>query len=55
MAFSEEVLQILACPVCSGKSKMCEVEGGLFCPACQRKFPVRDGIPVLLAHEGRQA
>jgi uncharacterized protein YbaR (Trm112 family) len=51
MAFSEEVLQRLACPVCGGK--MSEVEGGLFCPACQREFPVQDGIPVLLVGAGR--
>jgi uncharacterized protein YbaR (Trm112 family) len=51
MAFLEEVLQLLACPVCGGK--MSEVEGGLFCPACQREFPVVDGIPVLLAGAGQ--
>ena len=42
----EELLQLLACPACHGE--LSEVEGGLVCPTCALRFPICDGIPVLL-------
>jgi uncharacterized protein len=53
MALSEEVLQLLACPVCRGG--MSEVHGYLVCPACKLKFPILDGIPVLLLDAAKEA
>ncbi len=46
---SKELLDILVCPVC--KEKVEEVEGGLLCGRCGRKYPVKDGIPVMLVEE----
>jgi uncharacterized protein len=46
MALSDQVLSLLACPACHGE--LDEAEGDLVCPACQLRFPVQDGIPVLL-------
>lgn len=46
MPLSDEVLRMLACPGCKGPLR--EVDGGLLCTTCGLKFPVRDGIPVLL-------
>lgn len=53
MALSDEVLQLLACPACRGALR--EQQGHLVCPACQLKFPVRDGIPVLLLDPAQDA
>jgi uncharacterized protein YbaR (Trm112 family) len=52
MALPDEILRLLACPGCRGKL----VENGsyLLCPSCALKFPVRDGIPVLLLGEAEK-
>jgi uncharacterized protein YbaR (Trm112 family) len=53
MPLSQEILQILACPGCNGA--LSEVDGYLLCPSCSLKFPVQDGIPVLLLSEAEKA
>ena len=51
---SKELLDILACPVC--KSGLSETESGkLRCESCRRVYPIRDGIPILLADEAEMA
>lgn len=45
---SEDLLNILACPVCKGALEVRDNERALFCPACEREYAVLDGIPVLL-------
>lgn len=44
-----EFLKRLACPEC--KVVLRPEEGKLVCTRCGRRFPVRDGIPVLLLEE----
>ena len=45
----KELLKILACPAC--KSSV-ELKGNKICCAgCKRKYPVKDGIPVMLVEE----
>lgn len=46
-----KLLEILVCPQCKGK--LTQVEGGLglLCHHCQLKYPVREGIPVMLVEE----
>lgn len=46
-----ELLEILVCPV--DKAELREIEAGnkLECSACGRRYPVRDGIPVMLQDE----
>ena len=46
---SDELLEILACPVCRVGVKL--DEDRLLCEACGRKFPIVDGIPVMLVEE----
>lgn len=48
----KQLLDILACPRC--KSSVEEADDGkaLLCKRCQVKYPVRDGIPVMLVDEG---
>ena len=44
--------EILRCPACHGELADATDRDGLaelVCPGCQLAYPVRDGIPVLLA------
>ncbi len=50
---SQELLDILACPAC--KTKVVLEEEMLVCHACGRKYPIRDGIPIMLIEEGDKA
>ena len=45
------LLSILACPAC--QSDVEERDGKIVCQnaACAKKYPVRDGIPVMLVDE----
>lgn len=44
-----KLLEILACPVCKTEVKL---EGDrLICIQCGRRFPIREGIPVMLVEE----
>jgi uncharacterized protein YbaR (Trm112 family) len=52
MVLSEGLVQLLACPCCKGE--LSEVEGYLLCHPCRLKFPVRDGIPVLIPGEAEK-
>jgi uncharacterized protein YbaR (Trm112 family) len=46
-AISTEMLAMLACPVCHGG--LVSESNEIRCTQCQRRYPVEDGIPVLLA------
>ena len=49
---SETLLKILACPACLGKIEHLETEEKLVCQGeCNRRYPIRDGIPVMLIDE----
>ncbi|HVB97497.1 MAG TPA: Trm112 family protein [Chloroflexota bacterium] len=47
---SQELLEILVCPAC--KTKVVQDEEMLVCSGCGRRYPIRDGIPVMLIEEG---
>ena len=49
MPVDKELLEILACPV--EKAPLREESDRLVCTACGRRYPVRDGIPVMLVEE----
>ena len=49
MSVDKELLEILACPV--DKAPLREESDRLVCTACGRRYPVRDGIPVMLVDE----
>lgn len=50
----EKLLEILACPVCK-KSVQYEKENEkLACEHCGLKYPVKDGIPVMLESEAEK-
>jgi len=53
MAVSQELLEMLVCPVCKTPVKMTPDEKGLRCAKCHRVYPVRDDIPIMLVDEAR--
>lgn len=48
---SQELLDILACPACKGGITPFEEGQYLICRQCRLKYPVRNGIPVMLVDE----
>ena len=46
-------LDILVCPVCKSKVELLPDESGLKCVSCRRIYPIRDGIPGMLAEEAK--
>lgn len=54
MAILQEVLDILACPNCKGELKLLADDAGLLCQTCRLRFPIRDGIPVMLVDEAEK-
>jgi len=53
MAISQELLEILVCPVCKTPVKLTPDNSGLKCQTCRRIYPVRDDIPVMLPEEAK--
>ena len=55
MIIDQELLKILACPVCRGQVNALPLEAGvpegLCCEACAVVYPIRDDIPVMLKEE----
>jgi uncharacterized protein YbaR (Trm112 family) len=52
---SDELLEILRCPACVRESDgLLDYikESWLVCQDCDRKYPIRDDIPVMLIDEG---
>ncbi len=47
----QDLLQILACPVCKGGLIENEEGSSLRCQPCSRDYPVVEGIPVLLSEQ----
>lgn len=48
---SQDLLNILACPVCKGGLSPNDAAQTLRCHTCRLDFPVREGIPVMLVEE----
>jgi len=47
----EELLEILACPVCKTPVHLDDSGEWILCESCGRRYPIRDGIPVMLVEE----
>lgn len=48
------LLEIVACPVCKGKVVLDNDKQELICKFDRLAYPIKDGIPVMLAVEARQ-
>jgi uncharacterized protein YbaR (Trm112 family) len=51
MAISQDLLEILACPICKARVELTPDGNGLKCVECKRVYPIRDDIPVMLIDE----
>ena len=51
MALDRLLLDILACPEDKGPLLYFEDEDGLYNPRLNRRYPIRNGIPVMLLDE----
>ncbi len=47
----KELLDILACPACKADVELRQDK--IVCLKCGRKYPIRDGIPVMLIDEAQ--
>ncbi len=55
MALDEKLLEIMACPNCRGDVEYLEAESVIACRGeCGYRYPVRDGIPVMLIDEAEK-
>jgi len=45
----KELLDILACPACKTEIKL--ENDKIVCAKCNRRYPIKDGIPVMLIDE----
>lgn len=53
MTVNRDLLNIIACPVCKNALERDPGEEALICPVCAVRYPVRDGIPLLLAEQAK--
>jgi uncharacterized protein YbaR (Trm112 family) len=53
MAISQELLDILVCPLCKAPVKLMADGQGLKCAQCRRVYPIKDDIPVMLVDEAK--
>lgn len=53
MPIDPQLLAILACPV--DHMPVTDQETHLVCSSCGRRYPIRDGIPVMLVEEAEPA
>ena len=51
MSISQDLLEMLVCPLCKVPVKLLDDATGLKCGQCRRVYPVRDDIPVMLPEE----
>ncbi len=51
MPLAPQLLDILVCPKCKGPLEYRETEDALICSRDKLRYPVRDGIPIMLIDE----
>ena len=54
MAISPDLVAILVCPQCKGPLLLEHAETSLACHVCRLRYPVREGIPVMLVDEAEK-
>ena len=48
----KDLLEILACPACKGDVEQRDEK--IVCLQCSRKYPIKDGIPIMLVDEAQK-
>ena len=54
MTLDAELLEILVCPNDRGAIEYLEADQVIVCTMCGYRYPVRDGIPVMLIDEAEK-
>ena len=50
----KDLFEILACPLCKADLEYTKGKKGLVCSKCGEKYPINDGVPVLLPPNERK-
>lgn len=53
MPISQDLLEILVCPLCKEPVTLTGNSKGLKCGKCKRVYPIKDDIPVMLIDEAK--
>jgi uncharacterized protein len=51
VALDERLLEILVCPACRAPVEHKERRHLIVCTGCRRRYPVKDGIPIMLVDQ----
>lgn len=51
----DDLFNILACPLCKADLEYTKDKKGLVCSGCGEKYPIKEGIPVLLPPTERKS
>ena len=51
----KDLFDILACPLCKADLEYTKDKKWLLCSKCGEKYPIREGIPVLLPPKERKS
>ena len=51
---SRDLFDILACPLCKADLEYTKDKKGLSCSKCGAKYPIQEGIPILLPPKDRK-
>ena len=51
MPLTQQLLEILVCPKCKGPLEYRAEEDALICLRDKLRYPIRDGIPIMLIDE----
>ncbi len=54
MTLDPELIEILVCPNDRGEIEVLEQEQVIVCQRCGYRYPIRDGIPVMLIDEAEK-
>lgn len=52
---SDDLIDILACPACDSRPPVRLDGEWIVCTECMRRYPIRDGIPIMLVSEAQLA
>jgi uncharacterized protein len=50
---SQDLLDMLVCPVCKMRVELTEDKNALKCGECRRVYPIQDDIPIMLVDAAR--
>jgi len=49
----KDLFEILACPLCKSDLEYTKDKKNLVCSGCGEKYPIENGIPILLPPKGK--